>query len=73
MLAQLLTNIGRGITNGNCSISSSSDILLYVSGHGFNPFRGIAGGNIVDNFIPGKEQESVVIFVELVDGCKEVL
>lgn len=49
------TNIGRRITNRNRSISSSSNILLHVSRHGLYPFRGVAGGNIVDDFVSRKK------------------
>lgn len=69
----LLTNVSCGITDGDRSISSSSNILLHVSRHGLYPFRGIAGGNIVDHFVSRKKQERVVVFLKFVDGCKNIL
>ncbi len=71
--SQGLTNVGRRIANGNCSISSSSDILLDVSRYGLDPFRRIAGGYIVDDFVGRKKQESVVVVLELIDGREDIL
>lgn len=62
-----------GVTDRDTAIASVADILLHVSCNSLDVGSGVGGWDVVDEFVAGEEQKSVVILLELVDCGEDVL
>ncbi len=67
------TDVCGRVTNRDRTIATVAHILLHVSGDSLDVRSGVTRRNIVDKFVSGEEKESVVVFLELVDGSEYVL
>lgn len=67
------TDVCCWVSNRYLAISSCSDILLHITSNSLDPFRSHASGNIVNHLISREEEQSVIVFLELVNGGKYIL
>ncbi len=67
------TDICGGVTDRDLAIITVAKVLLDISRDSLDVGGGVASWDVVDQLVPGKEQEKVVVFLKLVNGGKNVL
>jgi hypothetical protein len=66
-------NISSGVTNGDLAKTTSVDVGLDVTSHGLDVRSTVGGGVVVDDFVAGKVEQSVVVLGELLNCSEETL
>jgi hypothetical protein len=69
----VLGNIRCRVSNRDRSISSGSNVLLYVTSDGFNVGSGVGVGSVVNDLISREEGENVGVVGKGINGCKHAL
>ena len=72
-LKTVCVDIGGGVANRNLAVTTSSNVLLHVACHSLDPGGSHTSVDAVDVFVSREEQKSVVVFLELINGGKDVL
>ena len=72
-LEAVALDIGGGVTNGNLAVATAANVLPQVTSDGLDVGRAVAGLVIVNDFVTGEEEKSVIVVGESVDGGEQAL
>jgi hypothetical protein len=66
-------NISGGVTYGDLTVSTASNVLFHVTSDSLYVRCGSSGGVIVDNLVTREESQCVGVVGKSVNGCEDVL
>ena len=69
----ILCHICSGIPNWDSSVTPAANILFHISRDGFHVRCAVCVGDIINDFVAGKESESVRVIGEGINGSKDTL
>ena len=67
------TDICGRIADRNLAIAPLANVSLDISGHSLDEGSSVRGRDVIDKLVTRVEQEGVVVFLEYVNGRKDVL
>ena len=69
----VVINVCGRVSNRNRAVTTTANVLLHITRYSLDPWGSCTSVDVVDDFVSGEEQKSVIVLLELINGGKDVL